>query len=113
MTSIKEEAEQDMINQSVHVNLKRQAIANLPSMHYPAIELYPNKTEALKVYNQQLKKLNKQPKDKEQVTQSEKKLQDLGHVAFTCNLLNHLPIMLKDIPIQNFISWPVVWKANL
>ena len=109
MTSIKEEAEQDMINQSVHVDLKREAIANLPLMHYPAIELYPNKTEALEVYNQQLKKLTKQPKDKEQVTQSEKKLPDLGHVEFTCNLLNRLPIMLKDI----LISWPVVWKANL
>ena len=57
MTSIKEEVEQDMINQPVYVDLKqRQTIANLPSMHDPAIKLYPNKTKALKVYNQQLKK---------------------------------------------------------
>ena len=70
-----------MINQSVHVDLKqRQTIANVPLMHDPAIKLYPNKTKALKDYNQQLKKLSKQPRDKEQVIQSEKKLEDPGHV---------------------------------
>ena len=73
MTSTKEEIEQDMINQSVHVDLKQlQIIANLPLRHEPAIKLYPNKTKALKVYNQQLKKLSKQPQDKEQVIQSKK-----------------------------------------
>ena len=44
------------------------------------MKLYPNKTNALKVYNQKLKKLSKQPQDKEQVIQSQEKLQDLGHV---------------------------------
>ena len=44
ITSIKEEIEKDMINQSVHVDLKQcQTIANLPLMHDPAIKLYPNK----------------------------------------------------------------------
>ena len=113
MKSIKEEIEQDMINQSVHVDLKqRQTIANLTLMHDSAIKLYRNKTKALKVYNQQLKKLSKQPQDKEQVIQSEKKLQDLGHVEFTRNLPNNLQIMLENSPIQNFIPWRVVWKVN-
>ena len=54
-----------MINQSVHVDLKQcQTIANLPLMHDPAIKFYPNKTKALKVNNQQLKKLSKQPQAK-------------------------------------------------
>ena len=93
----------------MQVDLKqRQAIANLPLMHDPAIKLYPNKTEALKVYNQQLKKLSKQPPGKEQVIQSEKKLQDLEHVEFIRNLPNDLQIILKDRPIQNFIPWRVV-----
>ena len=66
MTSIKEEIEQEMINRSVHVDLKqRQKIINLPLIYDPAIKLYPNKTKALKAYNQQLKKLCKQPQDKE------------------------------------------------
>ena len=93
----------------MQVDLKqRQAIANLPLMHDPTIKLYPNKTEALKVYNQQLKKLSKQPQGKEQVIQSEKKLQDLGYVEFIRNLPNDLQIILKDRPIQNFIPWRVV-----
>ena len=113
MTSTKEEIEQNIINESVHVDLKqRQKIANLALMHGPAIKLYPNKTKALKIYNQQLNKLSKQPQDKERVIQSEKKLKGLGHVEFTCNLSNHLQIMLKDSPIQNFLPWRVVWKAN-
>ena len=87
-------------------------ISNLPLMHDPAIKLYPNKTKALKVYNQKLKKLSKQSRDKKQLIQSEKKLQDLGHVEFTRNLLNFLQIMLKDNPIQNFIPWCIVWKAH-
>ena len=62
VTSIKEEVELDMINQSVNVDLKQhQTIAKLPLMHDPAIKLYPYKTKALKVYNQQLKKFSKQP----------------------------------------------------
>ena len=102
-----------MINQSVHVDLKqRQTIANVPLMHDPAIKLYPNKTKALKDYNQQLKKLSKQPRDKEQVIQSEKKLEDPGHVEFTRNLPNHFQIMLKNSLIQNFKPWRVVLKVN-
>ena len=102
-----------MINQSVHVDLKqRQTIANLPLIHDPAIKLHPNKTKALKVYNQQLKKLNKQPQDIEQIIQSRKNLQDLGRVKFTCNLPKHLQIMLKYSSIEDFTSWRIVWKAN-
>ena len=52
----------------------------MPLIHEPSMKLYPNKTNALKVYNQKLKKLSKQPQDKEQVIQSQEKLQDLGHV---------------------------------
>ena len=91
ITSIKEEIEQDMINQSVHVDLKQcQTIANLPLMHDPAIKFYPNKTKALKVYNQQLKKLSKEPQAKEQVIQSEKKI---------CKILgmSNLPVTYQNI----------------
>ena len=46
--------------------------AGLPLMHDPAIKLYPNKTKALKVYNQPLEQLIKLPPDKEQIIQSKK-----------------------------------------
>ena len=68
-----------MRNQSVHVDLKQhQTIAKLPLMHDPAIKLYPNKIKALKFYDQQLKKISKEPQDKEQVIQSEKNCKTLG-----------------------------------
>ena len=79
ITSIKEEIEQDIINQSVQVDLKqRQAIANLPLMHDPAIKLCPNKTKALKVYNQQLKKLSNNHKTKNKLSSQKRNCKTLG-----------------------------------
>ena len=76
MMSIKEEIEQDIINSSVKVNReKRITTASLPLMHNPVIKLAHNKDIALKVYNQQVKKLNKNLKDKADVIESEAKLQ--------------------------------------
>ena len=59
-----------------------------------------------------MKKRNNHPSDMEQVIQSEKKLQDLGHVDFVSNLPDHLQTMLKNCPIQNFIPWQAVWKDS-
>ena len=92
--SIREEVEQD-VNQSVEVDLQnRKTIARLPVMHNPAIKLHPNKDKALKVFNQQLKKLSKNQKDKEDVIRSEQKLHDLGHVDYVKNLSCELQEML-------------------
>ena len=113
LTSIKEEVEQDLINQSVVVDFtNRQTTAKLPLLHNPTIKLCPNKYKAIKVYNQQVKKLNNNPDDKEQIINSEKKLQDLGHVDYVRNLPDHLQEILKNSPVQNFIPWRVVWKGS-
>ena len=113
LTSIKEEVEQDLINQSVYVDIEnRNTIAKLPLLHDPAVKLHPNKNIALKVYNQQLKKLNNHPEDKEQVITSERKLQDLGHVEFVRNLSIDMQNKLSNNPIKNFIPWRVVWKET-
>ena len=111
--SIIEEVEQDVVNQSVEVDLQnRTTIARLPVMHNPAIKLHPNKDIALKVFNQQLKKLSKNKKDKEDVIRSKRKLQDLGHVDYVKNLSCELQEMLRNNKIQNFIPWRAVWKEN-
>ena len=52
----------------------------------------------MKIYNQETKKLQKHPDDLRDVIESEKKLQNLGHVDFVKNLPNH---------IQH-----AVWKPN-
>ena len=81
-------------------------------MHDPEIKLCPNKSKATKVYNQQTNKLKNHQDDKDQIIQSEKKLQDLGHVDFVRNLPTGMKQKLKDSPIQNFIPWRVVWKGS-
>ena len=58
--SIKEEIEQKVINDSVTLDLTNNIItATLPFIHSPTLKLAANKDKALKVYIQQLRKLNK------------------------------------------------------
>ena len=54
--SIKEEVEQDLIEQSVEVDIERcETIAKMPLLCDPSVKLHPNRHKALKTYNQQLK----------------------------------------------------------
>ena len=111
--SIREEAEQAIINSSVDIDLTtRVAKAKLPFINDPHSKLAPNKMIATKVYNQQLKKLNKFPKDKADVLQSEAKLQSLGYVDYVKNLPSEVQETLSNNPIQNFIAWRAVWKPS-
>ena len=57
--SLREEAEQAVINASVKMDLESCTItARLPLMYDPVKRLAPNRSIALKTYNQQVKKLN-------------------------------------------------------
>ena len=111
--SIKEEVEQDIINQSVSVDVSRGTTeAKLPFIENPVRKLAPNKDKAVAIYNSQIKRLSKYPKDKEDAIRSEAKLQELGHVEYVSNLTEEQKKKLYDSPIQNFIPWSVVWKDN-
>ena len=90
-----------------------RTIAKLSLLHNPKIKLCPSKNKTIEMYNQQLKKLNNHPSDREQVIKSENKLQDLGHVDLVSNLPDHLQAMLKNCPIQNLIPWRVVCKSEI
>ena len=84
--SLKEEVEQHLINQSVSVDLNnRISHASLPLLHNPETKLANNKHKALKVYFQQLRKLDKEPSDKKYVIASEAKLQSMGYVDYVEN----------------------------
>ena len=79
--------EQDVISKSVTVDPDRRiTTALLPLMFNPLHKLAPNKDKALCIYNQQVKKLNQNPQDKEDIIQSEAKLQSLENVEFVKNL---------------------------
>ena len=111
--SLKEETEQAIINSSVEIDLTtRIATAKLPFISDPQLKLAPNKVIAMKVYSQQLKKLNRLPKDKIDVLQSEAKLQSLGYVDYVKNLPSKVQESLSSNQIQNFIAWRAVWKPS-
>ena len=75
--SIKEEVEQDLIEQSVEVNIERcETIAKMPLLCDPSVKLHPNRHKALKTYKQQLKNHANNLKE---IIKSEEKLQRLGY----------------------------------
>ena len=111
--SIKEEVEQDLINKSVTVDhIHGITEAKLPLIENPIHKLAPNKNKALAIYNSQLRRLSKHPKEREDVIRSEAKLQELGHVEYVNNLTEDQQRRLKENPVQNFIPWSIVWKDN-
>ena len=59
-----------------------------------------------------MKKLINNPKDKDDVLKSEKKLQDLGYVEYVKNLPVENELELSCSKVQNFIPWRIVWKEN-
>ena len=104
---------QDAINQSVSVNIvKGISQAKLSFIDDPLHKLSHNKIKALAIYNSQIKRLAKNPVNKEEVIASENKLQSLGFVEYVKNLTAEQQLKLKENPIQNFIPWSSVWKEN-
>ena len=87
MMSAKAEVEQDVISSSIKDDAdKRITNGLIPLMFNRLHKLDHNKHKALHVYNQQVKKFNQKPQDKEDVIQLEAKLQSLGHVEFVRNV---------------------------
>ena len=65
-----------------------------------------------KLYNQQIRKLDRHLQDKRDFSESEAKLQKLGFVEFVKNLTPEQQQMLKASDVQNFIAWRAVWNGN-
>ena len=77
--SIQEEVEQTIIEKSVNGNLdKGCTVVKLPFLCDPVKKLAPNKHQARKIYDGQLKKLDKNQQGMQDVIMSERKLQELG-----------------------------------
>ena len=84
----------------------------MPLLEDPSVKLAANKEKALAVYKSQLKKLGKCEKDKQDVIESEAKLQNLGHVEYVKNLSEEQQYSLKENTVQYFIPWAAVWNTN-
>lgn len=75
--SIKEEVEQNLIKNSITIDLNSKIVtAKPPFISNPQIKLLSNKEKALKIYYQQLRKLNKEEHltDRTDIIDSERKL---------------------------------------
>ena len=112
LISIQDEHEQHLIDKSVQVDVhKGITFASLPFKESPK-ELSPNKFQALSVYKSQVRKLSRNPQDREDVIKSEQKLQNLGFVDFVSNLSENQQRMLNRSVYQNYIPWRAVWNVN-
>ena len=113
--SIKEEVEQSLINSSVKVDFDQSvSTASLPFIADPTTHLANNKDKAMKVYLQQVKKLNLPANvtDKEDILESEGKLQKLGYVDFVRNLPPDVQSRLRNSQVHYFIPWRLYGRAT-
>jgi hypothetical protein len=113
MISIREEAEQEIINKSVTVNLETCcSTAVLPFTEDPTKKLAPNSDRALKVYKNAVYRLNKDPQRKQQIIAFENKLQSLKMVEFVWNLTEEQQEKIRKAPLQYFYPWRPVYNSN-
>ena len=113
MISIREEAEQDLINRSVTVDLETcSSTAILPFIEDPSKKLAPNSDRAMKVYKNTVYRLNKDPQSKQQIIAFENKLQELGMVEFVWNLTEEQQQKIRNAPLQYFYPWRPVHNSN-
>ncbi|XP_066927799.1 uncharacterized protein [Clytia hemisphaerica] len=113
--SIREEVEQTIINKSVTIDFDKSiTTAHLPFTADPTKRLSNNREKAMKVYQQQIKKLNnpKNFQDKQDILESEGKLHQLGYVDYVTNLSPRIQANLQNEQVQYTIPWRAVWKGN-
>ena len=111
LISVKEEIEQDIINESIKVNLsKGEVTARLPLIYDAKERLAPNKKKALAVFKSQISRITTE--EREEIIKSEKKMHDLGYVEYVKDLSSEQQRKLHESAIQNFIPWRVVYNTN-
>ena len=111
--SIQEEVEQALIDKSVTVSLdKNYTSALLPFLSNPTYRLVSNDEIALKIYQNQVKNLNKNIKDKEDVITAKKKLHRLGFVDYVENLTNEEQKKIFSSKLLHILPWRAVWNTN-
>ena len=113
MVSIQEEIEDEILDQCVTVNLdKGETVAKLPFVVDPDTRLKPNDHMARKVYESQVRNLNKKPEDKASAIAFEGKLQELGFVDYFENLTPEQQDKILNAPTHYFIPWFTVWNEH-
>ena len=111
--SFEDELSQMLIDNSVHVDQEKgETTATLPFLENPETALASNRSIAMSVYKAQVRKLDRSPKDKQDVIESERKMQELGFVDALENLTDEQRKRIFDSALQYFIPWRAVWNLN-
>lgn len=112
--SLKEEWEQHKIESSVSVDFEAKVTsAVLPFIADPVEKLESNQQNAIKIYNQQIRKLSRLPPEiKEAVLDSERKLQDAKHVQWVKHLPDDQRQLVTNQTSQYFMPWRFVHNEN-
>ena len=111
--SLLEEKEQEVIVQTVNVDLEKGVtVATLPFIEDPIKKLKPNRDEAMRVYRSQVSKLSKDPQAKADVIASEAQMQHLGFVQRVESLTDAQRAKIFSGALQYFIPWRAVWNRN-
>ena len=112
--SIKEEAEQFIIDKSVTIDLEKKFVSvYLPFLCDPTKKLSSNFHIAEKIYFSQARKLSSKPeKDKNDVISGFKKLSDLNYITKLSDLSNDAQELINSSQVKYYIPWTAVWNAN-
>ena len=104
-----EEVEQAVVDKCVTVDIfSKKTTALLPFFTDPKYKLTYNLHIARKIYDRQLRQLNRSPKDKQDVIETQNKLQSLGFVDDFDNLTQDQQSKISSNPVKYFIPWRAV-----
>ncbi len=111
--SIENEIGQGLIDKCVKVDTgKRETTHLLPFLKDPEIHLSSNDRFALKIYESQVRSLNKKPGDKDIAIEFDLKLQNLGYVDYLDNLSADERDAIMASAVKYFIPWRLVFNLN-
>ena len=111
--SLEVAAEQELIEKCITVDSDRcEARAKLPFLVDPVEHLSANESQAYRVYQSQIKRLQTKPEDRAAAIESEKKLQDLNFVDYFENLGDEEKELIKSSAVRYFIPWRIVFNEN-
>ena len=111
--SIETAAEQELIEKCVTVDADRcESRAKLPFLVDPIEHLSSNESQAFRVFQSQVNRLQSKPEDRAAAIESEKKLQDLNFVGYFDDLSEEEKELVMSSMVKYFIPWRVVFNEN-
>ena len=112
--SLKEEAEMELIDQSVNLDLEaKQIICSLPLRGDERSFLTNNRDRAYKVLQQQLKQYAQQPETKELIIKAFEKLFNNGHACYMEDLSSEDLEAFINKETQYWIPWRVAFSDSV